>query len=276
MNILICTDASQHSETGADLVTKLNLPDIARIVVLGVSEEDGDQVDLSNSFERIKNLLVSHEKETEFEMKFGNPVEEIVIEANSMKADLVAIGAFGKSHRFLGRIAGSTITRLSRIIPIPLLVARNVSNEFNKILVCTSGEPPALENLSIAAKFLSRIHADIYLLHVMSQIALRLESSSDDLLNNAEAAMMRESLEGLHLKKAIQVLRENGVQSNVYPLLKHGLVVDEVLSEIKKGKFDLLVIGRHFHQSHVQWVDMLLEDITGELIKQASCSVLAI
>jgi nucleotide-binding universal stress UspA family protein len=276
MNILICTDASQHSEAAADLINQLNPPEIAKIVVLGVSEEDGDQFELSNSFERIEKLLAGREKIIEFKMKFGNPVEEIVIESNNMAAHLVAIGAFGKSHRFLGLRAGSTITRLSHIIPIPLLVARNVSDHIDKILICSSGEPPSLENLGVAGNLISQTQADVYLLHVMSQIALRLDSSSDDLLSNAETAITHESREGLHLKKAIEILQENGVNSNVYPLLKHGLVVDEVLSEIKKGKFNLLVIGRHFHQNHAQWVEMLLEDISGELIKQASCSVLAI
>jgi nucleotide-binding universal stress UspA family protein len=54
------------------------------------------------------------------------------------------------------------------------------------------------------------------------------------------------------------------------------LVVDEVLSELEEGGYDLLVIGGHFQQGKTHWIEFLLDDVSGQLLKRSSCSVLII
>jgi nucleotide-binding universal stress UspA family protein len=74
----------------------------------------------------------------------------------------------------------------------------------------------------------------------------------------------------------MQILQEAGVPAPILPSLRHGLVVDEVLAEVEEGRYDLLVIGGHYQQSGKRWMDILLEDITGQLLSKVRCSVLIV
>jgi hypothetical protein len=82
-------------------------------------------------------------------------------------------------------------------------------------------------------------------MHVMSQVALSWESPSDDLAATAEMAIERKSREGGYLLEGIEALRAAAPEVRVLPRLRHGLVVDEVLAEIRQSGQPLLVIGAH-------------------------------
>jgi nucleotide-binding universal stress UspA family protein len=278
MKILVCTDGSPAAEQAALLLSRLAFPPETSYTVLGVSETDGDQVQLTVSFEQFEQLLGGASALIDRKMRFGSPIDEIKREMETGGYDLIALGASGKRRGFPVLRIGSTAQKLSRILTTPLLVARNVPERIDKVLVCTGGEPPSLENVMTAGKFLSGVEGEVIVLHVMSQIALRLDSPTQDLLDTAETAIQRGTREGRHLEQAVELLRRAGIAGPIRPGLRHGLVVDEVLAELSDGKYDLLAVGGHYQhrrgKSH--WIEILLEDIAGQLVDQAPCSVLIV
>jgi len=159
---------------------------------------------------------------------------------------------------------------------MPLIIARSVPEKISKILICTGGETQSLENIRTAGRFLACIPAEIQLLHVMSQLALRLDSPDQDLLDNAESAIARGTREGRHFIQAMEILRKAGIPETITPKLRHGLVIDEVIKELNEGHYDLMVIGSHYHQAKKPLLEILLEDIAGQLIGRASCSVMLV
>ena len=74
----------------------------------------------------------------------------------------------------------------------------------------------------------------------------------------------------------MDLLEQAGISNPVLPALRHGLVVDEVLSETVEGHYDLLVIGGHFQEGRIHWIEFLLDDVSGQLLKKSPCSVMII
>jgi nucleotide-binding universal stress UspA family protein len=276
MRILICSDGSPAAEQTAYLIARLNCLPEAEITILGVSESDGDQAQLSASFERIKALLNGGQFIVQNKILYGHPADQIMKETVKNSYDLVMIGASGHIRGFPGLKFGSTAQKLARLLTTPLLVARQVPSKVDKVLICTGAEMPSLETMSVGGKLISRVPGEIVVLHVMSQVAMRLDSPEDDLLDTAESAIQRGTREGRHLSQAMKLLQQAGVIGEIKTCLRHGLVVDEVLEEIEEGGYNLLIIGGHYHHGRSHWTELLLEDLASELLQKAPCSVLII
>jgi nucleotide-binding universal stress UspA family protein len=276
MKILVCTDGSPAAEKAALLLFRLAFPSGMNYTLLGVSETDGDQIHLTRSFERIEDLFSGTASQVTRQLRYGSPTEQIKKESEEAEYDLIAIGASGKARGISVFRIGTTAHKLARLLTTPLLVARAVPDKIGRVLICTGGETSSLENVKQAGKFLANVKVEINLLHVMSQVAMRLDSPAQDLIDTAETAIERHTREGRHLEQAVGLLRDAGVSGSIHPGLRHGLVVEEVLSELNEGKYDLLVVGGHYHRGKSHWFEILLEDISGQLADQAPCSVLIV
>jgi nucleotide-binding universal stress UspA family protein len=276
MRVLICTDGSSAAEQAASLVSRLNLPLETELVLLGVSETDGDQSLLLASFGRMEKTLGGPRPGILQKIRYGSAIDQIHKETDENHYDLIAIGARGFARGLASLRMGSTVQKLVRSLHMPTLVARNVPEKINRILICTSAEEPAEHTLRTGGSLIANMGGETSLLHVMSQLAMRLDSPSDDLLDTASTAIDRHTREGRHFERGIKILEEVGVSPPIQPQLRHGLVVDEVLAETEEGRYDLLVIGGHYQHRGRRWMDILLEDITGQLLSKTHCSVLIV
>ncbi len=276
MNILICTDGSKEAEQAAKFISLMNFEKSTNITILSVLETDGNQTQLQESIDRIVNALDRERYLITTKIRRGESVEQILLETKENSYDLVAIGASGHHRGFLLINIGSTSQKLARKLETSFLVVRKVPEKINKVLICTAAEEPSLETLNTAAQMLKRLDAELAVLHVMSQVALKPDSPIQDLLDTAETAISRGTREGKHLQTAMQILKEYGITSKINPILRHGLVVDEVLEEIKEGNYDLLVVGAHHQPGRSKWLEMLLDDVTDQLLRDATCSVMVI
>jgi nucleotide-binding universal stress UspA family protein len=110
----------------------------------------------------------------------------------------------------------------------------------------------------------------------MSQLALEVGSQADDLIDNAQTAIRRKTREGLHLAWAVDQVQNAGVITPVIPVLRHGLVLDQVVAELRDGKYDLLVIGSHHVSGRSRTLNAFLEYVASDLVSETSCSVLII
>jgi len=275
MHVLICTDGSPSSEQAAVLVERLSLSSTGRVTILAVAETEEEHERLSGVLARMLADLGGARPELETRIVLGNPPELILAEVEERPFDLVAVGAHGR--RGLTRFkTGSTTGRLARELHLPLLVARNVPDQVRRILICTGAEAPSMETLKVGSQLASHGPAEITLLHVMSQIALQPESTADELFASAEGAMEQGTREGRHFHEAIRNMRKIGVTAKITPRLRYGLVVDEILSELQEGGYDLLVIGAHRRPGLTRWLEIMLDDVADHLLSHAPCSVLVV
>jgi nucleotide-binding universal stress UspA family protein len=272
MKILATSDGSPESEQAASFLSHLRLPAGSGITLLGVQETPRDETRLRESLERMRDRLSGLGVELQVKVRHGHAAEEIVREVEQHGYDLVAMGAHGRRKPTRFRL-GSTTSRLARELPASLLVCRRVPPRVSRVLISSGGESPSLETVGVGGHLAGLIGAEVGLLHVMSQVALDLESPIEDLADTAETAMARGTREGRHLEQAIELLREAGVTAPVTPKLRHGLVVDEVLREVREGGYDLLVIGSRHRPGVSRWLDLVLDDVAYQIIAHAPCSV---
>jgi nucleotide-binding universal stress UspA family protein len=276
MKLLVCTDGSPAAEQAALLVGKLGLSQDVAITLLGVVDEHGDASALEASFDRMAKLLDGAQLNLARKIRRGDSYEQILEEAVAHAYDLVVVGGGGQHHGLLHFKVGSTTSKLARKLHTHFLVARNIPNQVKKVLVCTGAEAPAVDTMRVSGQMLAGLPAEITVLHVMSQISLKPGSIPEELIATAETAIAKNTREGQHLQRAMQQLSQAGITGSIIPRLRHGLVVDEVLAEVRQGKYDIMVVGAHYQPGQNRWLGILLDDVTDQLINQAPCSVLIV
>lgn len=275
MRVLICTDGSPSSEQAAALIGRLSLATTGEVTILAVLEHREEQGQLAAALQRMQADLGGPRPGLQTKLVAGNPAEMILLEVEQHPSDLVVVSAHGR--RGLTRFkTGTTTGRLARELHLPLLVARRVPDQVRRMLICTGAEAPSMETLRVGGQLASHGSAELTLLHVMSQIALQPERTTDELFASAEGAMESGTREGMHFKQAIRILRDMGVTAEITPRLRHGLVVDEILSELDQGDYDLLAIGAHRRPGLTRWLEIMLDDVAEQLLSHAPCSVLVV
>jgi nucleotide-binding universal stress UspA family protein len=147
MEILICTDGSPAAESAALLVARLGVPADSRITLLGVYESDGEQAGLGDSMNRMASSLGPGWPEVKHIIRHGQPVDQILAEAQKHPYDLVAVGSSGHQRGLRRLSLGSTTSKLARKIHTHLLVARTVPVVLDKVLICTSVELLSVETM---------------------------------------------------------------------------------------------------------------------------------
>lgn len=275
MKILVYTDGSNQAVEAASLLEKLGAAGGAEVTILGVTGTAGDVPTLEQSADRIEHDLEEKGSEVTTLIKSGEPADELVHETQRGAYDLVIV-ARDPRRRPARLVFRSTTKQLARNVPAHLLLTRRVPERVRRILLCTGAEKPSEQTVRLAGLLTAGSGAQIHLLHVMSQVALRGDSPSQNLEETAAEAMEQHTHEGDHLKDSIQLLRQQGVQAEIIPILRHGLVVDQVLAELNEGDYDLLVLGSHKQPTMNRWMDFMLEDVTDELLHKAPISTLVI
>lgn len=273
--ILLCNDGSPESAGSEAALRCLGLLKDSEVVILGVVEAGHDEAAFRSALQALAGKLSADGVAASVRVRRGHAAEEILAEAEETYYDIVIVGARGRRGLTRFRL-GSTASRLAEHLPTSLLACRGAGEPTSKVLICTSGEEPALETVRTAGEIAASAGADVLLLHVMSQVALSWESPADDLADTAETAITRGTPEGLHLRRGLEILREVGVVTQAVPRLRHGLVVDEVLDEVRESGTQLLAIGAHRVPETRRSIAPFLDDVAGQLLANAPCSVLIV
>lgn len=196
-------------------------------------------------------------------VRIGKTEEEILREIKSGDYDLVIYGL--RRFRRLARIfRGSVAYHIIEQAPCSVMVVRGRLGPIRKILLCDSGagESRLLKQFTSQAANLLKGQEEITILHVMSQISAGPGVRGIQLRAEANELIQSDTPEGGLLARDFQSLMESGLHST--PKIRHGLVVEEILSEARSGDYDLVVIG----YQHQKWQHYLLDDLTHQIIDQ--------
>ncbi|MGC9400331.1 MAG: universal stress protein [Anaerolineae bacterium] len=201
----------------------------------------------------------------------GRLTAKIFQEVHEHPYDLIIIGSRGR--RGISKLLyGSTALQVTEQVPLPVLVVKGQVRPSNKYLVCTSSGPISEQAVSFGGRLAKRMGAEIYLLHVISQVALNARGANlEELEASAETLMARGSREGLHLEAMLKHLKEEGVEARA--LVRHGLVVDEIIAEAREGNYEMIVVGSH--RTPGVPPDMV-DDVAGRILLAAKRPVLVV
>ncbi|GAB4467994.1 MAG: hypothetical protein Kow00124_01660 [Anaerolineae bacterium] len=258
----------------------LAAPAGAEVTLLGVIEAPQDEARLTSALQALHaELSAGAGYPVSTSLRTGLPVEQILAEADEGGHDLVVVGIRGRGRFRRGQV-GRTTRRLVHYTRIPLLVVPRERPALRSILICTAAEKPGEADAYVGGRIAQITSASVTILHVMSQIPLTPEARIEYLAANAETLLKSDVREGVHFRRVLGILANLGVDpARCTPKVRHGLVLDEVLSEVREGDYDLVVIGAHQVPAHQSWPRlrrMLQDDIASRILNTTARPVLVV
>ena len=104
----------------------------------------------------------------------------------------------------------------------------------------------------------------------MSQIATAPGTGARwQLSADANTLILENTPEGNLIQKDVSTLISSG--ATVFPKVRHGLVVDEIMAESMEGKYDLVAIGANQNRG---WKRFLLDNLEHRIAAQSELSVM--
>ncbi len=248
----------------ADMVTSSLESEVTLLTVTNEQSSDQESLDelrvVSEQISSPSNILVRQ----------GNPETEIISELNSADYNLLVIGARAHSSAPAELLLGDTTNRIVRRTPISVLIARGSIKTLKRLLVCTSGAQSGFDAIMTAIKISKHSDAQITLLHVSRAIPSMYtgldqmgETLSDLLQTNTPTAQ--------YLRDCASLLESEQVESEIE--LRHGTPTQEILRDIDRNKYDLLIIGAAKRKT----INRILgDDVSIQLASKAPLPVLVV
>lgn len=205
-------------------------------------------------------------------IRMGKPAKEIVREIEEGNYELTIVGT-RSMYNLLKHLIGSTAGRAAALATCPVMIAKERVSPLNRLLICDRGaESPSLLTCLTdrLAEFLTS-DSEVTVLHVRSQMSAGPRINGQHRRLNAEELIPEHRPRGELLDKDIRALEK----LSIYPrlIVRHGLVVDETLSEARSGNYDLIVIGAPRRKG---WQRLMLDNPTRRIINRADRPVLVI
>lgn len=243
MRMLLYSDGSAIGSRALDLGKRIAVALASAVDILDIARTPERQEAASKEIEAEAAELRAADVSVNVYQRPGFMTREVMEQAGAADYDIVVVGCRGR--RGIRRLVSGSraCTILSRLPTSVLVVKGRRRDRISEILLCSAAGPASHETVKFAAQLAHALGASIKLLHVMSQVALEEGAEAADLEAKAEELMENNAPEGIHLEDMLAILRAEGVE--VKALVRHGLVVEEIIAEAHDGHFDMLVIGAH-------------------------------
>lgn len=270
MRWLISTDGTERAQRAAEFASKFLQPEKDQAILLGVVN-NGNSAEVESSLgfvgELLNGLVVKQTTRTE------DVTQAIELEAQNENVDVAVYGSRGR-HGITSLLLGSVAARLAHDRPCSVMVIREQPPPVKRILLGISLGPKRHETIEMAGRLAQAVGADVYVLHVMSQLPLTDKAYTGPLHMTATEAIENQTMEGQILLETIQALNLMGVRA--YPMIRHGLVLDETLEEIESGEYGLVVIGGHSSLQNMPWSAWLMEDLAKDILMNTRCPLVIV
>jgi nucleotide-binding universal stress UspA family protein len=274
MRLLLATGGSSHSNAALRVAAQFAGSTGAALTVLTVVRDESRRPRAEAVQARARARLGSAGVPLDWLIRIGQPVAEIVQEARAGLYDLVIVGQRPASRGWRRRLlATSTAMQVAERAPCPVVIAKGRARPIKRILLCDGGDyrPSILSRFTAQLAELLEGEEDITVLHVMSQIPAMPGIPGSQLRASAEELMEEKAPEGEILERDLRVLDRPGIHARA--MVRHGLVVDEIVAEAQAGDYDLVVIGAHEIEG---WQHLLLDDLAAKIIAQLDRPVIVV
>ena len=271
-DLLIATNGFKATwsaiEYGAWLAESLQ----AKITLLGVTESLSpaaidDHHPLEDIFTRAVSLFKQRGVEYSLEVRNGD-AQEIITEKSNGGNYITVVSPLGRPQ--LRRwLTGRSIRPLMEKIKGPILYVPESRLPMKKILISIGGlgYEVTAENLAFQVAIANR--ADVTLLHVIPPTDLDYPSTRD-VRKHLNDLAKTDTLAGRSLRQALEIAQQAGL--NASATARQGNVVEEILSEIKEGDYDMVCMGSTYSTSALR--QLYTPNVTAEIAEVAHCPVL--
>jgi nucleotide-binding universal stress UspA family protein len=263
VSILVASDGSAHATVALTYSAHFARALAENLVILTIVKKEDEFDRARHTLNSAEFIVQPYGVTYQTKLRRGHPAEEIVREAEENRHALVMVGDKQHSGLFTRFLLGSTALRVVEHAPCPVVVVKGEIGAIKRVLICDSGAPEA-KIIDRATSQLPRLFTgDVYVtvLHVMSHMSAAPGVDGHFLRADADDLIEAHAPEGELFTHNLAVLAKAGVQA--VAKVRHGRVVDEVLSEAREGNYDLVILGAH---AGTGWRRILLDDIAHQLV----------
>lgn len=260
--ILVPLDGSALADRIIEQVKRLLVRKDHEVVLLSVVEPDADPVvredkyrEARDHLERIRDALVDQGAVASCRVVIGDPVEEIIAQAQKVQPELVAMATHGRSGitRF---VRGSVAEHVIRGCPAPVLVAnpraldlmsQSPELRFRRILVPIDGSEVSLGILPLVEDLARLYDSEVLLLRVEWTVPVAAAPYP------AEVAALRPPREvEASLEPVRKRLEQAGLRAR--PLAAYGPEALEILDAADREQVDLVAMSTHGRTGLSRWI----------------------
>ncbi len=241
---------------------------------MGIAEQGGRGDALIQALLRAQEIFEENHLDARLIAKSGRSVSEIVKHTTENRYDLLVIGAscMNPLTRLLDPwwMSRMRLYKIIESVEPPVLVVFCDRPALRRILLCTGGGGYAGQAIEFAGKIARCTGAQVNLFHVMPEPPamyadiIRLEEDYQRLLESTSKL-------GRVLRHQKDLLERMGVFGEVR--LRHGQVVPELMKELQRTEYDLVVSGSWSADKLHQYV---IGDVTREIVNRAEIPVLVV
>jgi nucleotide-binding universal stress UspA family protein len=268
MRILICSDGTDPADKPVLLGALVAAPTKAETTLLGIAELSGDEPPLRAALESEQEKLRRFGVSAELVVRTGEPIREILHQTTGAAYDLTIIGARRKRTTGL-HWRGEKTYEVIKAIPSPVLLATGACETLTNFIVCTGGKTFIDAAVQLTGKVAAAVGASVTLLHVMAEPPA-IYADLVHLEEDVERLLRSGSELGRNLLAQKQSLEKLGVAVEVR--VRHGLVLNQIFSEVSERGHDLIVTGSSPARGVVG--HYIMGDLTRRIVNRANVPVL--
>jgi nucleotide-binding universal stress UspA family protein len=270
MKMLFCSDGSAAAENAVRFGALIAAGCHAETTILGICEQAGTEDALVQALRRSQELLKQHNLNAELITKDGRPVTEIVKRTRETPYDLVVIGAERRPGRTPALRSAKAYQIIEAVAP-PVLVVVGERPVLRRVLLCSAGGAQAGKAVELTCTIAGGAKAEVTLFHVLAappaMFASLLQQEED-----VELLLHSDSTLGRRLRQQQETLTQLAIACTVR--LRHGLVVPELLMELRQAEYDLVVAGSSGARDPLR--AYMLGNVTREIVNHAEWPVLIV
>jgi nucleotide-binding universal stress UspA family protein len=270
MKVLICINDLLVDEPGllfGGTIARDLQAEITLFHVISKDKEIGDRDEGEQLLRKASNILGDYPVETK--VRRGTVVRRILKEAERGGYDMVVISV---SQIGEGRQPVSSVHRtLLRNLPCCLLVVKNPRVELKRMLICTGGLRMTESLIRVGARVANVACAEVTLFHVAANVP-SMYTGLKTIEETLKELLESDTPVARHLRKGAEILAEHGVQAELK--LRHGSAVYEIVREIDRENYDMVVIGASGANTMIK--EWLYGNLTQEIVDAVGIPVLVV
>ena len=243
-----------------------------KITLLGVTEvlnpaAIDEHHPLEDVFERAVSLFQEKGLAYSLEVRNGE-AEQVIPEKANSGSYITVVSPLGRTQ-IRRLIIGRSIRPLMERIQGPILYVPEIRLPLKKILISAGGlgYEAAAENLALQVA--SANQADVTILHVVPPTDLDYPTTRG-LRGHTNDLAETNTLPGRSLRHALEIAQNAGL--NAKAIARQGIIVEEILSELHEGKYDMVCMGSSYSVSTLR--QYYSPNVTAEVAVSAHCPVL--
>lgn len=200
--------------------------------------------------------------------KEGTLVDAVLGEMQAMPEAMLVIS---DKYRPLWRrwVRFGRFRRLQASLSSPILRVRDVCWPPQNIIVCSGGLPYTIPVERLAARLARSAAARLTFLHVVEPITLDYPLARE-IHSHWEHLLQTDTPQARHLKQALDFAEQIGVEARV--VVRHGLILHEILDEIRSGGYDLVGMGSTYSSTSLS--RLFRPDVTALVSAAVDCPLL--